>query len=465
MKLPYCFLTILLFVFSSSLFADRKTFLENQLPPALYENEFELDRALESIEVMASIHPDLIYYAITYLNLRYDPNIPVDSTKDYRIFYNTKRGEMLERRSLWYDNQLDKTKGILESKPIQKKLEDYFRNRGNEYSISQKNSDFVFPIDSNKVNYYAFYYSTKEGFVAYDSTVDYTVLVEKQNEEVIHDFHDFSIALKEGRSSKTFKDVDAMLDYWYLYNNDGTPKSFSFGFSMTGLIADYLEILYPSYNRLGFSFAMNLDPARYTIDRSITLNNLHTDPRVVGGFDVSPIILTLDYAVDLSSKLMFPNTLRFSAGMSLPLQTSEVMPEGSTINTLVFGSGVSRVEEFSRKYMALENIQNTQVFGSVAVSVFSPKPWLKVYVGGLYVQSKWTYDLVYDYEYTTYLQYSTGSIASIRDFSTGRIVEPVSETSNTAGLNFVFQFKPIRHLEFLIEANSIQPNVKLSLVY
>ena len=368
-------------------------YYEKCLPQIFIENKemqkYYFKNINTLLEYYTTINPDILYFYITYLDLKFDKKIN-DPNDNWKILLDEVIKYYLSQKSEWANNQINLLKKENYSSVKEKELISFYKEYINDKFSTSKIS-IPAPIDSNRMDFYTYIYLSKKSDLIYDSSINYAKLRQDINNHIVKNIY----SIEEDRSS--------------------FAKQFPFLFKDS-----YLDKNFTGMNLYAFEFIEKEIKEKYINKNQIYLKlNTSYDPyRIKGEYnDFYPFIVFED-GFELT------NNLRFSGSISVYIKLKRELESFSTINFSVGYSQFKVLKDNLSNYTfngykyaphlgVLESVNFNNIiddsysldFGfSIPVYYYNTKLFLEIGINYNYLKSVYSYKITGEGSFITYNQ-------------------------------------------------------------
>jgi len=200
-------------------FEDLVTPFKTYIPPDIF-NDANRRRGISTILLdLVTIHPNLIYYFLIYLDAQHSQNEPEHSQKLYQNYIDQK-AKYSQKRKEWALAQTRNIINLEKTVEIQKSANEYFQSMisTRDSSIADKvEKENV--IDTNKLNFFIVQFYHRENNLIYDKNIDYKqkrILFEKNFSQESKENY---LSLFTNSKLSTSEFIENYLKYWYLFDS------------------------------------------------------------------------------------------------------------------------------------------------------------------------------------------------------------------------------------------------------
>ncbi len=224
MKTPILFLLFsFLLVTNISAQNEYKYFslFKEHIPYDSLKKQMTIEGINNSLDGLAQISPDLIYFYLTQLN--YLAKRVSNPDSNYMKMFNFNTAKERWKKSEWAKEQLDNIYRLTDLRIKRNKMESFLEDFiTEEYRMPKLN--VVLPVDSNKMEYYNFIYFTGKTAGPYQKDKDYFTSAKNAASKIVDDFNSRYKNFKDYSRTEKIKLIEDALKYWYLCNTKGLNK-------------------------------------------------------------------------------------------------------------------------------------------------------------------------------------------------------------------------------------------------
>lgn len=436
--------------------------LVDQLPPELRKDQLMLENTLASLEVFGSIHPKLIYYRIQYLNVRYSDSTSTNEARELLKQFNVIRNEEVRKKQDWFDGQLKMLKGNTNAFEYLR-LKKYFQLPKTLPSPTKNDTVAIKIADGNGVDYFIYYNETKEDLEPNRKGRNYITLIQENRTTIYTQYQDWSQAIAQGTIPLKKSDIRKQLNYWYLFNDDGSLSTGG-DTPIAILIRDYYRILFEDKSHFNFSMYTNLEQKTFAIRRVTTGKQLLSDGKVVVGSITTPkYLVSFGYTGKLIRYSNILSNYTVDLGLTIPEHYDELSYEGFFRYEWSVEGVPFRLEEVNYPHLKLTNILVSGISGELAVSLWKPLPYLSIDIGYAFYSEKRKYDFEYVREFSTYIFYVDGTTLLTRSQTDDLVVEHYTQSYSAEHLVYRVNYRLNDWVTIIGKYYPAHPGVKVVL--
>lgn len=232
---------------------------EKLLPQEFIKNPAAREQFSALIEAKSKLHPELIYYYITYYNMFFSAS--TDSAKaEYsklkRYIFSLESG-YTNKRSKWAKEQIAQVKKMNLEPDIKSHIIEKFTELVLPYSGDIPSE--TFQADENQKDFYTAMYFYGKIFSEYMTDTQFKPVLEKAKEEKKEELILlYKNAVKENKRSKEV--LSTFFDHWYLFDPSVTPGNQSSCPSVAAIAAELSKENYSIRHVSHFSAGLTIAP-------------------------------------------------------------------------------------------------------------------------------------------------------------------------------------------------------------
>ena len=363
---------------------------KDYIPDIYFQNQNYLQPLNTALETYSNIHPDLIYYYLKNIEVRFDTTI------SDRYFYEN----FLEIKNL-YSYHYNDWITILEQNIISLNLDSRLTNICIDFLDDYIDDeieiidlpDLENKTDFNLLNFLVIKYYTENRSLIYDNRISYKNEREKLDEEKLSVFSD----MMNDPSVYNISDLNNLFKYWYLFDDyTGIAKT----------VADVLDHYYNNENlfsrmEVGINYSVKNNYLKRTgDDYNTTLYN----PTNKTNFYLHSLAISFKYKIYLTKYLQYLNLVNFklSAGFGIINKSTTCEEIGYDYNNVEGISNRWAIFGFNQNDLKLKNSEYLTAEISIPVFYFGENISFDLGFGLTLLNTN--YELTYDYYYRKFDQ-------------------------------------------------------------
>lgn len=198
------------------------------IPKSYMYNEFKHEQLSKLLRAKSSIHPDLIYYYITYYNKLSEKSgiLGENEANAFKVFLSLKENILLQKRNDWAERQIWIIDTMKTDHVLKNRVKDMFRELITElFDVSSypQNADTL--INESLLNYFSALFYNPESYKDYHSDLSY--FSNKKDEETRLRERIFTLfeAAERKHPNSNAELISLILDRWYLFDTLPEDKS------------------------------------------------------------------------------------------------------------------------------------------------------------------------------------------------------------------------------------------------
>lgn len=225
------------------------------LPKKYIVNEYEHGQLSKLLKAKSRIHPDLIYYYITYYQVLNNWNNDLEGTGAgvYKEFRTSIENGLLQKRNAWAGRQialLDTLKAVPEE--VKSRANEIFSSLKTPLISSSSSLQNSFPADESLLNYFALLYYNPGEYSQYLSDLSYSGSRKKEEEKLKDRILTLYGAAQRKNAKENAELINLITDRWYLFDSSSALQP---GEMVAGLLKEDNALLFKHRFSIGISYS------------------------------------------------------------------------------------------------------------------------------------------------------------------------------------------------------------------
>ena len=396
------------------------------------------------INKKAEIHPDLIYFHIKFINLKFDKKIDRKIVADFFQYQMTIEYQCVELRNKWIQNQINAIEKSWPDELTKNKAVKSLKEKLVPPMLKPKSIDPPVLIDKNMVDYFSFSFLTETEIEDYDPNVIYAKLKEKLYKDKINYFVDKYKNIISQKENVSLDLIPEIIDYLYIfYMYEDYVKSQS-DFQVYEYILKILELYYAPLNRSwfslggGFSTSNNFDNYSQNISYKNWNDRTLEFPVGLHFWSYQPTITGHIKVNFLKKHLTFFSYIKLYVSYSQNLNKHFITFSGDhVIDYYIRGNEYTETLKFENPKITIQNLEiKTVGFSIPLITLFNKL----VFEGAFNISNK-TIEYEVDYKYYYSLVFKRTNLLLIEHTGEERFKNREKFDATYPSLNIVYIFQ------------------------
>ena len=433
-----------------------------QLPRVIRNNPLMLEKTISSLEDLGNIHPKLVYLRIQYLNSKYSGSISSEDEEKLSSQFSATRNKEIEKKYNWLNYQismLEDSTSFFEYLRLKKYL-----NMIDDKPITTQNDTIELKYsDVNGISYFMYLNEIGDRGESFDQFKNYYTLVQENRKRLFSQYQDWSKEIKEGSLPVGENEFLKLLDYWYLFQNDGTLSERS-DTPIFILIRDYFRILLARDSNFSFSLYPSLVEKRLPLQGTVITNRIqYTGKRIKESVETPKYMIDLGYSGTLIAHSNILSMYTINVGATIPEKYQDKNYDITYQHEFTADGVPVLLEELTYPVLKFSSINASDTYGSLTLSLWNPIPSLSLNVGYLLYSELREYNFEYAAEYSIFLISNDGTRELDRVETDEAVVEKYSERKSTGYVIYGVNYRINKWLTMAGEYYHEKPYFKIML--
>ncbi|MGE5351977.1 MAG: hypothetical protein ACM3P0_07835 [Acidobacteriota bacterium] len=406
------FLTVFLLSQNTLLSQDLVETYSAFIPKSYIYNEFKHEKFLRLLREKSSIHPDLIYYYITYYNKLSEKNGSLLETENnaFKGFLSSKENELLQKRNTWAGRQIAIIDTMNTDPALKNRAEKMFRELITELTdVSSYPKGTDTSINESLLNYFSARFYNPESYPEYRSDLGYGNYKKEEEARLKDRLSTLYYAAERKHPNSNAELISSILNRWYLFDTltEDRSKNPEAGEMIVKLLKqNYSVIKKPKFN-LGVLYSP-LNNACY-LKTSVFIKGLGSNEEFVLSSSLQQLGFSVGYNYYIKDVIGLFSSINFQALYFKSISTKEMSSQKGFENDYTL-NGMKYHEELKFGINTLTPKSVESYYLKITTPVLFLLNTVSLEVGAFAGINKMDYKYSYSYSYGKTETYMTGSM-------------------------------------------------------
>ncbi|MGE5429591.1 MAG: hypothetical protein ACM3QX_00850 [Syntrophomonadaceae bacterium] len=374
-------------------------------------DEFKHEQLLKLLRAKSSLHPDLIYYYITYYNkLSESSSLQEQESNSFKGYLTSKENILIQKRNAWANRQIALIDTMKTDPALKNRAENIFRELiTGLIDVSSFPQIADSSINERLLNYFSAAFYNPESFPEYHSDLSYSGYKMQEEVRLREKIITLFGASERKHPNSNAELISLILDRWYLFDTLTVDRSkyTEPGEMILKLLKQNYSVLKQPKFRLGILYSP-LNNACY-LKTSIFIKGLERAQEFELKNSIKQLGLSLGYNYYIKEVMGLFSSINFQLLYFKSISTQEISSQTGfendyTLNAIKYHDGL----KFGKNILKPNSVQSYYLKITTPVLFFLNTVSLEL--GAFAGLNKMDYKYSYSYSYVKTETYMTGSM-------------------------------------------------------